>query len=409
MKFQYIIISFYILITYIYRIRRTTKSINFLTNGGDKDRVMNTFPIIHIIVPVFNEQKVIIDTLQCLLKMDYPKEKLSINIVGTVSEHTIDYLNKNFKNNCKFISLYISPKSGKSNQVNYAIDQISDKIKNPKNEYILVYDADSNPSKNSLLSFRSRILEFDFPIALQQSTIYLKNFDSLGWYGKIESIFQLSRVLVYEVYGQLKTINSATAYTYMVGHGMCIRIDFLLKTGKFSVPYDDVHMGQRVRLFGEKIIPVNTMDVSDTAISFREIIRQSGGWLLGGLIITEFQRIKHYNNIHDLQVFWPIIYIKGIFDTLSWFTDGILILLLMWYSFMDIKFLGLILLWELLSLISLWLVVNFAKKLGIKINRMIILLLIGGLLRPVVRMISLPSAFVVMCSGKIKRAKRGEN
>lgn len=406
MTFQYIIIFFYIITTYIYRIRRTKHSIKFLTNSRNKNYSKEPFPIIHIIVPVFNEQKIIIDTLRHLMLMDYPKEKFSINVVGTTSERTIGYLKENFENNYELINLYVSPKSGKSNQVNYAIDQISNKTRESKNKYILVYDADSNPSKDSLLSFRSKILEFGFPVALQQSTIYLKNFDSLGWYGKIESIFQFSRVLVYEVYGQLKTITSNTVYTYMVGHGMCIKMDFLLKTGKFSVPYDDVHMGQRVRLFGEKIIPVNTMDVADTAISFREIVRQSGGWLLGGLISSEFQRIKRYNNKHDLQFFWPIIYLKGLFDTLSWFTDGILVLFLIYYSFIHINFLGLIILWEILSFTNLKLATNFAKKLGVETYKMIILLLIGGVIRPIVRMVSLPSGLFVIYSGKIKRAKR---
>lgn len=409
MKYIFFLIVIYILIIFFLRIKKEKTSVKFLS-GKNPILENGKYPIFHIIIPVFDEQKVIIDSLNHILKINYPKDKFDINfdinIVGTVSEHTIDYLKENISNYGDFVNLFVSPKLGKSNQVNYVVDKINDKTKNVDNEYIIVYDADSNPSKNSLQSFRYKILEFKFPVALQQSTIYLKNFNRLGYYGKIESIFQFNRVLIYEVFGQLRSISSRIAYTYMVGHGMCIKLDFLLKTGKFSTPYDDVHMGQRLRLFGEKIIPVNTMDIADTAISLMEIIRQSGGWLLGGLISTEFSRINHLNNKKFLQKFWPIIYLKGIFDTISWFSDGLFILFIIFCSFFNIYFLFLILLWELFSFINLQITVNFAKRLGIKINNITILLLLGSLIRPIIRMFSILSAIYIIYSGKIKRAKR---
>lgn len=408
----FIAIGVYIIVLNIFRIYRLRISANYMHNYDlKKESVLelkSDVPFFYIVIPVYNESVIIQQTIQHMLRFKYPASNFRIIIVGSRDEDTIDFLHSTHKIYPKNVIFLKSEKSGKSNQLNYALNYIENSLPND-NSYFLAYDADSSPDLNSLSCIEQSIMDNNWPIALQESTLYVKNYNHLGWYARIESIYQVHRVLVYEIFGQLRSKQSTT-YTYMVGHGMVIKLDFLTHIHGFSVPFDDVHMGQKLRLLGIPIVPVQSLDVADTAISFKEVVRQSGGWLLGGIIHSELKKIISSGQDDMLQKYWPIIYIKGVFDTLSWFTDGFIVLVIMILSMHEWYFLFLLLVWVILSVLNLLLAFHFIKSekkdITLRCSDALVMV-VAPLFRPLVRMLSIFSAIKVIMDGKVKRAERG--
>lgn len=417
-RIAYILLVVILLIYFFFSLHRSYQADRFfLSNTSihlDLKSTNGLRPIFYIIIPVFNEQKIIINTIENLRKLTYTGD-FKIIVVGSIEERTINFLEtkKRYDNE---IILLVSSKKGKSNQLNYAINYVLENYSsNTSLEYIICYDADSSPSKDSLTYFERYIIQNKFPIALQQPTLYIKNFLNVSWYCKGEALYQISRVLIYEIAGQLNTLKSRLSYTYMVGHGMCLRLDFLKKTQGFSVPFDDVSMGQRLRLFGIKIYTIPTFDISDVAVSLKEIVRQSGGWLLGGLILREYKNIKFKIKDISLQPYANIIILKGFFDTLSWFIPGVLILSFIFLSFRSasLSWLLLIIIWILINGAILYFPYKLIKQnVQLSVQDKFKLFLTSPLfiiLRPIIRLLSIVSAVNIIKTGKITRARRSRN
>jgi len=56
--------------------------ITFLDNKEEKKKVIKKFPLVSVIVPAYNEEKVIVETLDSVIGLDYPKNKLDIIVVN---------------------------------------------------------------------------------------------------------------------------------------------------------------------------------------------------------------------------------------------------------------------------------------------------------------------------------------
>lgn len=417
-RISYILLVVIFLIYLFFSLHRSHLANRFFLSNtsihSDLKSANSQRPVFYIIIPVFNEQKIILKTIENLRKLTYTGI-LKIIVVGSVEEDTIKFLKTKKKYDNRII-LLVSSKSGKSNQLNYAINHVLENYsRNISLEYIICYDADSSPSSDSLVIFERYIIQNKFPVALQQPTLYIKNFLNVSWYCKGEALYQISRVLIYEIAGQLNSLKSRVGYTYMVGHGMCLKLDFLKKTQGFSVPFDDVSMGQRLRLFGIKIYTIPTFDISDVAVSLKEIVRQSGGWLLGGLILREYKNIKFKIKDISLQPYANIIILKGFFDTLSWFIPGVLILscIFLFLKSASLSWLLLIIVWILINAVILYFPYKLIKQnVQLSVKDKLKLLLTSPLfivLRPMIRLLSIISAVYIIRTGKITRARRSRN
>lgn len=102
------------------------------------------FPKVSFLVPAYNEERNIEKTIDCLLKIDYPKSKKEIIIINDGSkDNTLKIARKlEARNSC--IKVIDKPNSGKANSLNLA-------IKHASGELIAVVDADSYPEKEALM------------------------------------------------------------------------------------------------------------------------------------------------------------------------------------------------------------------------------------------------------------------
>ena len=108
---------------------------------------LSSFPFVTIAVPAYNEENTIVQTLNSLIALDYPKDKLEILIVNDASKDNTKKLaekiiKKNPAHNIQLINREVGGQ-GKAAVVNLALAQA-------KGEYFVCFDADSIISPNAL-------------------------------------------------------------------------------------------------------------------------------------------------------------------------------------------------------------------------------------------------------------------
>ena len=98
---------------------------------------------ISILIPAFNEEDSIEDTIKHVTELDYPKNKLEIIIINDGSTDNTKKLIKKSIKKYPYLRLLDKENSGKADSLNQG-------IKIAKGELIAVVDSDSFPSKDSL-------------------------------------------------------------------------------------------------------------------------------------------------------------------------------------------------------------------------------------------------------------------
>ena len=121
----------------------------YFKNFNKEVKKIDEYPMVSILVPAHNEAKVIGKTVESLLLLNYPKDKMELIVINdNSSDNSKDILEdiKNKYNNYNFTIINtdnLTGGKGKSNALNigYTIS---------KGEFIAVYDADNTPDRNAL-------------------------------------------------------------------------------------------------------------------------------------------------------------------------------------------------------------------------------------------------------------------
>lgn len=132
--------------------------INFIKSLKERKKIdeMNfDYPTCSILIPAHNEEKVIANTIESMLKFNYPKEKLQIIIINDGSTDSTKEIIRSFVDKDSRIELYDIPKGeggkGKSRTLNLG-------IRIAKGDVIAIYDADNTPDENSLRYLVSQLI-----------------------------------------------------------------------------------------------------------------------------------------------------------------------------------------------------------------------------------------------------------
>ena len=114
-----------------------------------KDEKLDKYPFVSILVPAHNEGKVIGKTVQSLLSLDYPIDKMELIVINdNSSDNSRDVLQsiKNRYSRYNFTVINtdnITGGKGKSNALNIGYQKA-------KGDFIAIYDADNTPEKTAL-------------------------------------------------------------------------------------------------------------------------------------------------------------------------------------------------------------------------------------------------------------------
>ena len=125
--------------------------INYVKSLIEKKKIdeqeYTDFPSCTILIPAHNEEKVISYTIEAMLKMKYPKDKLKVMVINDGSKDRTKEIIESYAAKDDRVVLYDVPVGeggkGKSRALNLA-------VKRTKSDLIAIYDADNTPDEMSL-------------------------------------------------------------------------------------------------------------------------------------------------------------------------------------------------------------------------------------------------------------------
>ena len=169
----------------------------FSNTGGEGDAPLKRYPIVTVIVPVWNEENTLGGTIESLLALDYPKDKLDIIIVDDGSTDDTKRVANEYK---KFpsVRVYSKTNGGKHTAVNLGISKA-------KGEFLGCLDADSFVDKDAL----SRIVRcFEDP-KVMAVTPAIKVHTPENMLQKMQSVEYDMGIFLRKVYGSMNAIHVA--------------------------------------------------------------------------------------------------------------------------------------------------------------------------------------------------------
>jgi len=141
------------------------------------EKKKNNFqPKISVIIPAYNEEETIVETIKSVLNSDYPKEKLEVIVVNDGSvDRTADKV-RSIKD--KRVKLINKKNTGKADSLNVG-------IKESKGEIIITLDADSYIEKDSI---KKMLKYFDDDVAAVTCAVKVKEKENMTFLEKLQRL-----------------------------------------------------------------------------------------------------------------------------------------------------------------------------------------------------------------------------
>lgn len=177
-----------------------------------------------------------------------------------------------------------------ADQLNYVLNNFE--FKDEKNYYFSVYNADSIPNKDTIKEVLTTINENDSPKVIQQYSVPISNWNELSNLMKGFSIYQSNFELRYGLINSY--FPNKLLYTYVVGHGMYIRVDILKQIGGFETKYwcEDIYMSYVLRNKDISIYPISTLEIMQSPQYLSILTKQNAVWFK-----TSFECLKIFKDI----------------------------------------------------------------------------------------------------------------
>lgn len=110
---------------------------------------LDEYPIVTIQLPLFNEKYVICRLIDATVRIEYPKDKLEIQILDDSTDDTVDIIANHIK---KYIEQgYDIKHIHRKNREGYKAGALKEGLKTAKGEFVAIFDADFIPRKKFLL------------------------------------------------------------------------------------------------------------------------------------------------------------------------------------------------------------------------------------------------------------------
>lgn len=185
---------------------------------------------------------------------------------------------------------YPDTKGIMADQLNYVLNNFE--FKDERNYYFSVYNADSIPDKNTIKEVLTAINENESPKVIQQYSVPISNWNELSNLMKGFSIYQSNFELRYGLINAY--FPNRLLYTYVVGHGMYIRVDILKQIGGFETKYwcEDIYMSCVLRAKDISIHPTKTLEIMQSPQYLSILTKQNAVWFK-----TSFECLKIFKDI----------------------------------------------------------------------------------------------------------------
>jgi cellulose synthase/poly-beta-1,6-N-acetylglucosamine synthase-like glycosyltransferase len=244
-----------------------------------KRSILKRFPKISVLIPAHNEEKIISETLDSLLRIDYPKDKLEIIVVDDGSSDRTYDLAKMFVK--KGVKVYRKEWGGKAKALNYGLKKV-------RNNFVLTLDADCFLAKDALKKMVAQIQDRWTMAALPSIEVFnpkriLQNMQSVEY-----SFTSFFRKLTASVYA-LAVAPAAVLY----------KTEFFRKYGGFDekTPTEDFEIGLRIVSHNFNIVHVYDSKVFTIVPNkLSGIMRQRVRWAYGSLSdLSKYRKLLSFN------------------------------------------------------------------------------------------------------------------
>ena len=178
-----------------------------------------------------------------------------------------------------------------ADQLNYVLNNL--KFIDESKYYFSVYNADSIPNENTIAEVLDAIRKKECPEVIQQYSVPISNWNELSNVMKGFAIYQSNFELRYGLINS--NFSSKLLYTYVVGHGMYIRVDILKQIGGFETKYwcEDIYMSYVLRTKNISICPIGTLEIMQSPQYLAILTRQNAVWFK-----TSFECLKIFKDVY---------------------------------------------------------------------------------------------------------------
>lgn len=243
------------------------------------------FPLVSFLVPAYNEQNSIENTVNALIALDYPTNKKEIIIINDGSTDNTLKIARMLENKFSSVKVLNKKNSGKANSLNEA-------IKIAKGELFAVVDADSYPKEDSLKKMIGYFEEDN--VAAVTSRVLVKNKNNLL------SKFQL---LDYSIIAWTRKLLDFVDSVYVTNGPLSVyRASVVRKIGGFDpknltedieITWHILSQGYQTRMAYSAIVYTTVPE------KFKVWVKQRVRWNLGGIQTV----IKYYKTMFKNNAF----------------------------------------------------------------------------------------------------------
>lgn len=213
---------------------------------------------IHIFLPAFLEQTIVEETLDYFDDLIRKQSNVELYTVTNINEPILDDVKTTYDLICDYIEdtgtsrvqalHYQGPLRGKSYQLNDAFNKLlSSGSIDAEKDYVLVYDFDGRPEKETIGSY-IKAIENNHPDIIQQPVIPCLNYDKTNLFGQADSLLHVIRAYASELFmwrfvNVMPMVVSHRIFdTYCIGCGLCVKAKRIKEHG-FPEPVDDIYLG----------------------------------------------------------------------------------------------------------------------------------------------------------------------
>ena len=275
--------------------------ITFLDTKQEKSKAIKEFPVVSIVVPAYNEQDVVLETLESVIKLDYPKDKLDIILVNDGSTDSTKEIMQKFIDEHKEYDIKLVNQDNQGKWV-----ALNNALKTARGEFFTCLDADSSVEKAAL----KKMLPYfaDNKVASVLPLIKIKN--PKGILQKIQCYEYIVNFFYKKIMSYLNCIHVTP------GPFGVYRKDVLNKIGGFRQGHntEDMEIAFRLQKNQYKIIQLLNVNVHTYAPdSLRNFYFQRNRWNKGSILnVWDYRKMmfnKKYGDFGMLQM--PMVLCAG--------------------------------------------------------------------------------------------------
>ncbi|MCK4669686.1 MAG: glycosyltransferase [Nanoarchaeota archaeon] len=271
----------------------------------EKKIKLKKIPYVSILIPVWNEEKIVAKTVNSAIKLDYPRDKYEIIVVNDGStdrtkEIVEDLIKKNKKINIKLLNKVRVKGKGKAAPMNYGMKFV-------KGEYVVCFDADSSVAPPTLKQLLAHFTDKNVAAVLP----CMKVRKPKTFMQKVQFAEYLLNMFYKKLMGQVDCVH------VVPGAFSIYRTNVIKKLGGFDETniVEDMEMTYRLQKYHYKVVQLLDVDAY-TAVpkDLKGYYRQRNRWLKGTLLTTIQHKSMLFNKEYgDFGMFMlPMVLISGV-------------------------------------------------------------------------------------------------